>query len=233
MTLPSVQSALLADRVYEALLSAIVSGELAAGSRLRVRDIAAEVGTSVIPVQQAIGRLEEAGFAERAPHKGAVVKGLTFAELVHVYDVRLILETEATRLGAPKMTEAGRQAMAALLTEMNRAVDAGRASEALDRDEDLLSVLYEASGNPVLTDMIKSLWRKCRAYKILGATRAIEIGDRSLWDFQPRLVAAVARGDDESALEITAASVRAAGERVRKLLADGGGEQSGSDGADI
>lgn len=226
MTLPSVQSALLADRVYDALLSAIVSGELPAGARLRVRDIAAEVGTSVIPVQQAIGRLEEAGFAERQPHKGAVVKGLTYADLVQVYDVRLVLETEATRVGAPHMTADGRRQMAAELDAMNRAVDEGAVSEALDRDEALLGVLYDASGNLVLTDVIRSLWRKCRAYKVLGAKQAIESGDHSLWEFQPRLVDAVARGDHDDALNITASSVRAAGERVRLLLSEGSGGTS-------
>lgn len=220
MTLPSVQSALLADRVYDALLSAIVSGDLPAGARLRVRDIAAEVGTSVIPVQQAIGRLEEAGFAERAPHKGAVVKGLTHADLVQAYDVRLVLETEATRVGAPNMTADGRSRMATELHAMNKAVDEGLVSEALDRDEALLGILYDASGNLVLTDLIRSLWRKCRAYKVLGAKQAIESGDHSLWEFQPRLVDAVARGDHDEALSITSSSVRAAGERVRLLLTE-------------
>jgi len=219
VTLPSLQTSLLTDRVYDALMTAIVNGDLPAGARLRVRDIAAEVGTSVIPVQQAIGRLEEAGFAERQPHKGAVVKGLTLADLVHVYGVRQVLETEATRLGAPQMTTDSRRRMEALLAEMYAAVDAGRVSEALDRDEELLGVLYEASGNPVLTDVIRSLWRKCRAYKMLGAKQAIETGDRSLWEFQPRLVDAVTRSAHDEALEITGASVRAAGDRVRRLLA--------------
>src|SRR3954470_16232795 len=80
-----------------------MSGELPAGARLRVRDLALQVGTSVMPVREAIRRLEEAGLAERSPHKGAVVKGLTLEELVHVYDVRRLLEVEAARLGAARI----------------------------------------------------------------------------------------------------------------------------------
>ena len=53
-----------------------------------------------MPVREAIRRLEEAGLAEREPHKGAVVKGLTLEELVHVYGVRRLLEGEAARLGS-------------------------------------------------------------------------------------------------------------------------------------
>src|ERR687895_2103998 len=81
-----------------------MSGELPAGSRLRIRDLAEQVGTSVMPVREAIRRLEESGLAERQPHKGAVVKGLTLTELVHVYDTRRLLEAEAARLGAEKIS---------------------------------------------------------------------------------------------------------------------------------
>jgi DNA-binding GntR family transcriptional regulator len=84
--------------------AAILSGDLPAGSRLKVRDLAEQVGTSVMPVREAIRRLEETGLAERVPHKGAVVKSLTFEELIHVYDVRRLLETEAARLGSERIT---------------------------------------------------------------------------------------------------------------------------------
>ena len=43
---------LLTDQVYAALREAIMSGELPAGSRLRVRDLAEQVGTSVMPVRE-------------------------------------------------------------------------------------------------------------------------------------------------------------------------------------
>src|SRR5436190_23461106 len=104
MAIARAEPSLLTDRVFVAIHAAIMSGELPAGTRLRVRDLAAQVGTSVMPVREAIRRLEEAGLAERSPHKGAVVKGLTLPELVHVYDVRRMLEVEAARLGAKGIT---------------------------------------------------------------------------------------------------------------------------------
>ena len=94
---------LLTDQVDGVLHHAILNGELPAGSRLRIRDRAEQVGTSVMPVREAIRRLEEAGLAEREPHKGAVVKGLTLEELVHVYGVRRLLEGEAARLGSERL----------------------------------------------------------------------------------------------------------------------------------
>ena len=137
-----------------------MSGELPAGARLRVRDLALQVGTSVMPVREAIRRLEEAGLAERVPHKGAVVKGLTLTELEHVYDVRILLETEAAGLGGVIVAPEGCARMRQLCDEMARAVEDGRIVDALNHDEALLTILYSAGGNPVLLEMIRGLWQR-------------------------------------------------------------------------
>ncbi|GAB3161851.1 hypothetical protein GCM10027059_13020 [Myceligenerans halotolerans] len=109
MTLPKVRTpTLLADQVYGVLHESIISGELPAGSRLRVRDLAEQVGAGVMPVREAIRRPEEAGLAERVPHKGAVVKGLTLEELVHVHDVhRIPRQRVAAHQGAPGCAAGG------------------------------------------------------------------------------------------------------------------------------
>jgi DNA-binding GntR family transcriptional regulator len=170
VTLPKLLTpTLLTDQVYAVLHEAIISGELPAGSRLRVRDLAEQVGTSVMPVREAIRRLEEAGLAEREPHKGAVVKGLTLEELVHVYGVRRLLEGEAARLGAERITADDCERMQAEYDLMVTAVGERRVVDLLDHDEALLTILYTASGNPVLVSLISTLWQRCRAYKVLGA----------------------------------------------------------------
>ena len=122
-----------------------------------------------MPVREAIRRLEEAGLAEREPHKGAVVKGLTLEELVHVYDVRRLLEGEAARLGTERITADDCERMQAEYDLMVAAINERRVVDLLDHDEALLTILYTASGNPVLVNMIRTLWQHCRAYKIVGA----------------------------------------------------------------
>ena len=52
------------DQVFSAIHTAILRGELRAGARLRIRDLADELGTSVMPVREAIRRLEEIGLVE-------------------------------------------------------------------------------------------------------------------------------------------------------------------------
>src|SRR5207248_2961060 len=178
MTMPRVAPpSLMTDQVFTAIQDAIMSGEMPAGYRLRIRDIAAQVGISVMPVREAIRRLEEAGLAERVPNKGTVVKGLTLEELVHVYDVRRLLEAEAARQGARAISAGDVEAMQRHYELILTAVSEGDLVGALDADEAMLETLYNASGNPVLTELIRALWRRCRAYKIAGARRAAEESD--------------------------------------------------------
>lgn len=214
------QHTLLTDQVYAQLHEAIISGELPAGSRLRIRDLAAQVGTSVMPVREAIRRLEEAGLAEREPHKGAVVKARTLEELVHVYDARRILEVEATRLGGLYITDDGCDQMQREHDLLRAALRNGQVVESLDHDEALLEILYTASGNPVLVQLIRNLWQRCRAYKIVGAQAAHDSArDEILWRYQQDLISA-ARRRDPGIANIAAASLDSATDRIKARLAD-------------
>lgn len=209
-----VASTLVADQVYEILANDIFTGRLPAGTRLPVRDVAEQVGTSVMPVRVAIRLLVENGLAVSHPHRGARVREFTHRELIQIYDVRSLLEVEATRQGAPEVTPADLGEMREACDRLYRAVVQRRVSDALDEDEVLLRCLYRAGGNAVLLETIESLWVQCRPYKVIGARAAIQNHDATLWAPQPALVDALQAGDTELAIEINRESVAAARRRL-------------------
>lgn len=211
---PVGQPGLLTDRVFDTIHAAIMNGDLPAGTQLKVRDLAEQVGTSVMPVREAIRRLEESGLAVREPHKGAVVKSLSRDELVQTYEVRTLLEVEAARRGGAAVTDDDCRALLEAGERLDRAVDAGDIVGCLNHDEQLLGILYTASGNQVLVESIRGLWQRCRAYKIRGAQRARDLSDRSLWSFQHRIVAAACERDGDAAAAITRESMRSAMDRI-------------------
>jgi DNA-binding GntR family transcriptional regulator len=215
-----LEPTLLTDQVYAVLHEAIISGELPGGTRLRIRDVAEKVGTSVMPVREAIRRLEEAGLAEREPHKGAVVKRLSLEELVHVYDMRRLVEGEAARLGSERSTAEDCERMQAEYDLLVTAVHEDRVVDHLDHDEALLTTLYAASGNPVLVDTIQRLWQHCRPYKIVFAQGALDAHDGEwLWRYQRDLIAAARAHDGAAALALSDASLDSATRRIKTLLA--------------
>jgi DNA-binding GntR family transcriptional regulator len=211
-------STLVADQVYELLAKRIFDGELAAGDRLPVRDLANQVGTSVMPVREAIRVLVKNGLAVTHPHRGARVREFTVHELLDLYEVRTVLEVEAARKGALAVSAADLDAMRAACERMYRAVVQQRVTEALDEDENLLRHLYRAGGNEVLVATIESLWVQCRPYKVIGARAALEARDASLWTPQPALIDALTNGDAELAVTITHESLISARRRLENEI---------------
>jgi DNA-binding GntR family transcriptional regulator len=77
--------------------------------------------------------------AVREPHKGAVALGITPQLLIHVHDVRLLLETEAGQ-------------MAKECAEARTTTEDRRVLAALDHDEALLTTLYARSRIETMLD---------------------------------------------------------------------------------
>lgn len=94
-----------ADRAYAGIRRAILSGSLEPNEQINPREIATELEMSVIPVREALRRLEQEGFVTIRPHIGAAVRELPVAELRENLLIRSELEALAARLAAPLMTD--------------------------------------------------------------------------------------------------------------------------------
>lgn len=94
----------LSQRVYDQLHHQLRTGLLKPGTRLVNRTLAAELGTSTIPVREAISRLVSEGVAESTPG-GAFVRSPDANELSELYDVREALEVLAAGEAAKFATD--------------------------------------------------------------------------------------------------------------------------------
>lgn len=215
----SVVAAPLAEQVFVTLRGWIVNGQLPPGYRLRIRDLAEAVGTSVMPVREAVRRLVESGLAVHEPYKGARVRGLEVSELEDAYAARVLVEGECARLGTNAAVPDLADRMHEHWVALEAAARAGDVTEALRRDELLLGTLYAAANSDVLLEIIRGLWDKCRPYKIVWASGATGAGDLSLWHYKPDLIAAVRATDGAAAERIMRASYKEAKDTIRATLA--------------
>ena len=76
------------EEIKEALMQAIVSGELAPGDRIVETRWAKELGVSQSPIREAIRELEMIGLVENIPYKGSIVRKLTRKDIINTYEVR-------------------------------------------------------------------------------------------------------------------------------------------------
>ncbi len=96
----------IALRISRALAERIISGALAAGSRLPQDAVAEEFDASHVPVREAFRRLEAQGLVVSEPRRGVRVAGFSPEEVREVAEMRAALEVLALRHAAPHLTPA-------------------------------------------------------------------------------------------------------------------------------
>src|SRR4051812_40051239 len=104
--------------IVDSLREAILTGRLEAGAPLPLDRLAEQFGTSVIPIREALRRLEAERLVVLRPHRTAQVAELSSAELKDLYRVRLLLDPEAVRLAHGRLTAEELAHMRALADRM-------------------------------------------------------------------------------------------------------------------
>jgi DNA-binding GntR family transcriptional regulator len=93
----------VSQSVYEQLRERIVSGGLEPGDALPEVSLAESFGISRTPIREALRRLEQDGLVERAA-RGMRVRRRSPAEILEIYEVRILLEAAAAKAAAQRGT---------------------------------------------------------------------------------------------------------------------------------
>jgi DNA-binding GntR family transcriptional regulator len=185
-----VSSEKLSTVAYGAVLDMILRGTIAPGELVTERLIAARLGMSRTPVREAVRRLEGEGTLERQRDGSLVVRPYSMEEFLHALAVRRLLEGEAARLAAGKisreMLDAARERIARLRSE-------GLAARRDDRD--FHAAIAEASGNPVLATVISDLRKRTAMFRLGRLPERLD----QVCDEHLTIVDALASGDGEAA----------------------------------
>jgi DNA-binding GntR family transcriptional regulator len=142
----------------------ILSGTYAPGSALRQDSLAAEFGTSKIPVREALVQLQSEGLVDIFPNRGFQVRPLADAELDEVFRLRLQIEPTAVAQGAKLASAADHDAAISALEQLNEAAAAGEfaSSGRLNRAFHLLLIVPRLQ--PVAAEILSRLHTLAQRY---------------------------------------------------------------------
>lgn len=185
------------DLVYLRTRQAILSGELQPGVPLRVHDLASRNGVSMIPVREALRKLESEGFVDSIPNRGARVAPLSLADMLDVYGVRIVLEVEALRQAIPYLTRSAIERAYALNILMHESTELGSVATQTMHHE-LHFLLYEPSGSRWLLKMIQSVWDHTERYRRAMAPH-VDVNDSRMQ--HQRILDALSENDAPRALK--------------------------------
>jgi DNA-binding GntR family transcriptional regulator len=110
----------LSERAYTEIRASILGGQLALGSPISRRKLAQELGMSVVPVSDALQRLENEGLVESWPRVGTRVRIPTVQDVRGHYVVREALESQSARLFSQKASPEEREEILQLAEALDR-----------------------------------------------------------------------------------------------------------------
>ena len=143
----------------------IADGTLGPDARLLQARLAKEIGSSVVPVREALKTLEAEGQVVYVPHRGYQVRRLGLAELIETYHLRGLLEDEAVRLATPHLDDRLFHALGTSMRVMETAAEKEDLSAMTEANREFHFAIYAASGLPRMTDFIRQLWQSTDAYR--------------------------------------------------------------------
>ena len=204
----------LTDQTYDVILDALCDGTFKSGERVTQEDIAARLNVSRQPVTHALAILKAQGFLVASGRRGLIVSPVEPKFFENVYQIRAALEPLAVRLAAKQMTKSLILRGRSLVEHGRNLVIAGDARAVLQADVDFHSLLYEASGNPLIGESLKLHWRHLR--RAMGEVLNYPGLSISVWQEHSRIVEAMIRGEGDVAGDLMRAHVLGAYERVAR-----------------
>ncbi|QNP49496.1 GntR family transcriptional regulator [Diaphorobacter aerolatus] len=148
----------LASQIYENLREQLMSAVFQPGQRLKIRELAKEIGTSETPVREALIQLVRDRALEMKEGYFIRVRQLSLAEYLELRELRLILEPLAAERAVPHLDDAAIDRLSEshrqlLLAEKNKDYRG-----ALQHNFDFHFGIYRLSGMPQLTEMLDRIW---------------------------------------------------------------------------
>jgi len=201
----TVKNALVAE-----IRDEILRGTYQPGQRLRLNELAERFEVSNMPVREALRHLETEGIVTNIPHKGAVVARLSADEMQDIYDIRIALETLATRLAVPRMTDETIVALDGWIAAMDEQMNT--VATFIKLNHGFHETLYAASRRKLLCEMIENL--RYRMHHYMHAFK-LELGDMAQIQAEHRqILAACAARDADLAAALIHDHVAAVGRAI-------------------
>ncbi len=155
-----IKSETKADQIHRRIKQSILKGEIAPGEKLVISQLAERFKTSIIPVREALGRLEVEELITVVPHTGAYAREIDLNVLKEMYPLRGVLEGYAVRLASERLTEADFISLRTAIEQMDDAIAAKDFVLMGELNTEFHMMIYRASGNQTLIHLIEDFLQK-------------------------------------------------------------------------
>lgn len=148
------------ERAYSFIKDRIDDGHYVSGFRLVLGVIAQELEMSVVPVREAIRRLEAEGLVTFERNVGAHVSLVNEKEYAYTMETLALVEGAATSLSAPLLTPRQLESARAINDELTACLRDFIPHRFTELNEQFHRVVFEPCPNPHILDLVHRGWKR-------------------------------------------------------------------------
>lgn len=152
------------ERVYRRVSDLILDGEIAPGQVVTIQSLADAFGVSTMPVREALKRLTAANALTFVTGRSMGIPRLDLARLTDLRNVRVELEGTAARWAAERIDAPTLDEVRRIFAAMDAAIAKEDVKGFLRGNRAFHFTIYQASGSPVLVNVIETLWLQISPY---------------------------------------------------------------------
>ena len=155
------------EAVLNSLRKMLSSGKLKPGQQIIQDTLATRLGVSRVPLREALKVLQAEGRVIHEPHRGYFVAELNITDLVEIYRLRTILETEALQVGVPNITKKDLDQIAKLAQDVENVSKKSDIPAIAAANRKFHMAILKLCNQDRLMRIIDNLWDFTDNYRIL------------------------------------------------------------------
>lgn len=153
------------ERAYQAVKGNITAGTYGPGYRLVLGQIAKDLDVSVVPVREAIRRLEAEGLVTFTPNVGAHVVATDAREYQYTMETLSLVEGMATAMASPFITASDIALARSINGEMRDCLEHFDPKRFTELNHEFHAVLFEHCSNLHILDLVHRGWNRLAAIR--------------------------------------------------------------------
>lgn len=208
--LPVIDHDNLSNKVYATLCDALIKGQFNPGDRIKIRDLAEQLGTSVTPIRDAILRLSHDDAIVFQSARNIQIPVLTEETYLEIRAIRLRLEALAAETAAIVSTRDDIAALEEIVAKNEVALRAKDRLGGAEMNQAFHFTLATIAQLPILHSILRRLWLKMGP---IIANVYLE-GDREMIDYHYKVLEALKKRDAEKAAEAIIDDIQLGGRAI-------------------
>lgn len=162
--LEPIENRTLRERARQELKTALMAGRFMPGEIVTVRSVAEALGTSPMPVREAIHALVAEHALEMRPNRTVRVPVLSAAAFRQLEEMRVLIESKAAGMAATRLSDDDLTRIVRHNTDMLASLKAGDAGTFLRHNQSFHFAVYRAAANAFMLPIIESFWLRVGPY---------------------------------------------------------------------